>query len=59
MPSCSLPGRGVAFPPIRISRVAQGLDALGAQVTVQSICQEDLTTATEELVIQIRRALGR
>lgn len=59
VPSCNLPGRGVAFPPIRISRVAQGLDALGAQVTVQSICQEDLTTATEELVIQIRRALGR
>jgi len=59
VPSCEVPGRGVAFPPVRINQVARDLAARGAQVGVQSICQADLTTATEDLVVRIRRALGR
>lgn len=39
-PSCAVPGRGVAYPPVRIMRVARGLESEGAGVTLQSICQE-------------------
>lgn len=40
-PSCSVAGRGEAYPPIRIVRVAEGLQAAGAGVILQSICQEE------------------
>lgn len=40
VPSCNIPGRGVAFPPIRILRTARGLEARGARVAIGSICQE-------------------
>lgn len=57
-PSCNVPGRGVAFPPVRIVRVAQRLEALGAGVTVQSICQESFRGALVEVIRQIKSALG-
>ncbi|MEC7525386.1 MAG: hypothetical protein VYE22_36215 [Myxococcota bacterium] len=40
VPSCDVPGRGVAFPPIRILQVAESLEARGARVQVGSVCQE-------------------
>ncbi len=58
IPSCNVPGRGQAFPPIRIVRVAQRLEALGAGVTVQSICQESFRGALAEVIRQIKSALG-
>ncbi len=58
IPSCNVPGRGVAFPPVRIVRVAQRLEALGAGVTVQSICQESFQGALQEIIRQIKSALG-
>jgi hypothetical protein len=43
VPSCNVPGRGVAFPPRRLVEVARGLGA--ARSTVQSICQADFSPA--------------
>lgn len=39
--SCDVVGRGRAYPPLRIVRVAEGLQAAGAGVILQSICQEE------------------
>jgi hypothetical protein len=58
VPSCNVPGRGTAFPPIRIVGVAQGLQAAGAGVTVQSICQDNFRGALTEIIRQIKSALG-
>lgn len=44
IPSCSSPGRGQAFPPIRILRVARDLESRGAHVRVGSICQDELAS---------------
>ncbi len=57
VPSCNT-ARGIAFPPIRIVRVAQQLQERGAGVTVQSICQESYANALREIIVQIRSALG-
>ncbi len=57
-PSCNVEGRGFAFPPVRIVRVAQQLEAAGAGVTVQSICQESFRGALTEIIRQIKSALG-
>lgn len=58
IPSCDVSGRGLAFPPIRITRVAQQLQAAGAGVTVQSICQESFETALTEIITLVKRALN-
>lgn len=50
IPSCSSPGRGIAFPPVRIVQVAQGLAEAGARTSVQSICNDDVTPAVNALV---------
>jgi len=55
-PSCNVPGRGVAFPPVRIARVGRDLDAAGANVTIQSICQESFRSALTEIIRQIANA---
>jgi len=47
VPSCNVPGRGLAFPPRRLVRVAQRLT--GFRSTVQSICQEDFSPAAEAI----------
>jgi hypothetical protein len=56
-PSCNVMGRGVAFPPRRLVRVAQ---AFGPErSTVQSICQEDFAPAAGALARLFgRRACG-
>ena len=51
VPSCNVPGRGIAFPPRRLVQVAAGVGE--GRATVQSICQEDLSpvvTAIARLV---------
>jgi hypothetical protein len=58
VPSCNVPGRGVAFPPIRIVQTAQALQEAGAGVTVQSICQDDYSGALLEIIRMIATALG-
>ncbi|MBZ0118964.1 MAG: hypothetical protein K8H88_18345 [Sandaracinaceae bacterium] len=58
-PSCNVPGRGLAFPPRRIVQVAQQLEAGGAGVTVQSICQEDFGPALQSVIRKIANALGQ
>lgn len=55
VPSCSVPGRGVAYPPIRILETLRGLEARGARVDVQSICQDSFAGA----LLQIIAAIGR
>jgi hypothetical protein len=57
IPSCDVPTVGTAYPPVRIVRVAQGLQAAGANVTVQSICQTSYRGALGEIVRQIGGAL--
>lgn len=54
VPSCNLPGSGLAFPPTRILEVARELDLRGARVTVQSICQESYGGALETIVRTLR-----
>jgi len=55
-PSCNVPGRGVAFPPVRIARVGRGLEAAGANVTIQSICQESFRGPLTEIIREIANA---
>jgi hypothetical protein len=56
VPSCNVPGRGIAFPPRRFVHVAQGLEALGVATTVQSICQSDLSSALAPILEHIAAA---
>jgi hypothetical protein len=59
LPSCTSPGgRGVAYPPRRIVQVAQGLESLGAQTTVQSICSTSYSDAMDAIIMRISTALG-
>lgn len=53
VPSCSVPGRGLAFAPRRLVRVAAGLGE--GRSTVQSICQADFTPAVTPIVRMIAR----
>jgi len=57
-PSCDEPGTGLAFRPVRIVRTAQLLDESGAGVTVQSICNDDLSVALSSIIDKIADALG-
>lgn len=50
LPSCDVPDRGVAYPPIRILQVAEGLEGRGASVGLGSICQESLRNAFDVLI---------
>jgi len=56
-PSCNLPGRGLAFPPVRLTQVAQGLQNAGAHAVVQSICQEDFTSAFDAILNRLFDAM--
>ncbi|MEM6954734.1 MAG: hypothetical protein AAF411_02370 [Myxococcota bacterium] len=60
VPSCdqTAAGRGLAFPPVRIARVARDLDAAGAASVVQSICQEDFGPALGVVISKIADALS-
>jgi hypothetical protein len=57
LPSCNVPGRGLAFPPRRIVTVARDLDRAGAQVSVGSICQSDYSAPIRALVNRIADAI--
>lgn len=50
LPSCAVPGRGIAFPPVRTLQVARELEARGARVSVQSICQASFGIAVETIL---------
>ncbi|NOY89627.1 MAG: hypothetical protein GXP55_00360 [Deltaproteobacteria bacterium] len=52
VPSCDVPGRGLAFPPGRLVGVGRSLADMGAGVVVGSICQADLSA---ELGAFVRR----
>ena len=45
VPSCNVAGRGLAFPPRRFVELARQLEARGASVSLQSICQASYPTA--------------
>ena len=53
VPSCNVPGRGTAFPPRRLVRVAQAIGP--GRETVQSICQDSFRPAASA----IARLVGR
>jgi len=55
VPSCNVPGRGVAYPPLRILRTAERLEARGARVALGSICQPGYDTTMHSIVHQIWR----
>jgi len=55
IPSCNVPGRGQAFPPVRILRVARGLEARGARVSVGSQCQESFRAPMAAIIEQLVR----
>ncbi|MGE0792389.1 MAG: hypothetical protein AB7S26_42335 [Sandaracinaceae bacterium] len=55
--SCREPATGLAYPPTRIARVAEGLERRGAQVTVRSICEPDLGWTMTGVLDRIREAL--
>lgn len=56
--SCTYPGVSEAAPPNRIVRVAQGLEQLGASVTIQSICTDSYQPALNVIINKIADALG-
>ena len=55
-PSCNVPGRGLAFPPRRLVRVAQQLESVGASATLGSICQADYSAVTTRLLAALADA---
>ena len=57
-PTCSVPGRGVAYPGLRIARVARDLEAADASAVVQSICQDDYGPALDAIIDKIAIALN-
>jgi hypothetical protein len=57
LPACVSPGgRGVAYPAIRMTRLAQQLEANGARTTVQSICNADFSPAFDEIIAAVSGA---
>lgn len=58
-PSCNVPGRGVAFPPRRIVRLARALEDGGAGVSVGSLCQDSFAGPIDGFVAQLATALTR
>ena len=58
VPSCNVPGRGLAFPPTRIVELARDLERAGANGVVQSICQEDFTPALNAIIEKIAQVLN-
>jgi hypothetical protein len=49
---------GVAFPPRRIVRVAQDLEAAESNAVITSICQQDFTPALNAIIDKIADVLG-
>ncbi len=58
LPACVSPGgRGVAYPAIRMTQLAQLLNASGATTTVQSICNTDFGPAFDVIIDALARSL--
>ena len=55
VPSCNVPGRGLAFPPRRIVELARGF---GKNGIVQSICQTNLNGALDAILGKLIDALN-
>jgi len=58
VPSCDVRDRGLAFPPRRIVRTAQAIQAAGATGVVGSICQADLSDPMDAVLSRISTRLG-
>jgi hypothetical protein len=56
-PSCDVPGRGRAYPPLRAVTVARDLERAGAHTTVGSICQSDYSAPIRAIVNKIADAI--
>jgi len=59
VPSCNIPGRGLAFPPRRIVGVGRDLEAAGVVTTIESICQSDFTPAIRAVAERVGMVIGR
>lgn len=59
VPSCNVPGRGLAFPPRRLVETAAGLDEAGAGTVVGSLCQESFAGTIDALVARLAEPLSR
>jgi len=57
VPSCDVPGLGVAFPPRRIVELIRDIDGVANNGLVQSICQSDWTFSTRAISNVIGRAI--
>ncbi len=57
VPSCDVPGLGVAFPPRRIVELIRDIDSVGNNGLVQSICQADWSDSTRAISNLIGRAI--
>ncbi len=58
VPSCDVPGLGVASPPRRIVQAVREVDRAGNLGIVQSICQADWSDTTEAIARAIGRVVG-
>jgi hypothetical protein len=58
LPSCNVPGRGLAFPPRRIVLTAQELEDRGVTSVVGSICQESYAAPVGNVLARISERLG-
>ncbi len=58
LPSCDVIGRGRAYPPRRMVRVASALEDEGAGGVVQSICQSDFSGALNAIIAKLVRPLA-
>ncbi len=56
VPSCDVPGRGIAFPPGRLVGVGRALADMGAGVVLGSICQADLSAEVDAFVRRVADA---
>jgi len=58
VPACVSPGgRGVAYPAVRMTRLAQMLNTGGARTTVQSICNSNFGPAFDAVIVALQFAL--
>ena len=58
LPSCNVPGRGQAFPPRRIVRVAEEIQRAGGQIAIGSICQTSYDRAIDGILTRVLDRLG-
>ncbi|MCA9607236.1 MAG: hypothetical protein KC619_16635, partial [Myxococcales bacterium] len=58
VPSCDVPGLGLAFPPRRMVRTAQAIQARGGTGVVGSLCQSDLSGPMNDVLARISARLG-